>query len=181
MGQWFLRQMDSYSFILNFLVFFCLCLCLTPCICHFICLSYLYYDFHEFPKVATLPDTEPIAWDIKMHQGWQGRHSASGGGHFRQISSWPETLLLTYFDKFRSFWISFVKNWRHFMYVVITCMQQDSHRFLRRLTSSSRRSTSGFLVWFCLVFSTAGRTVFTSSHSWSIRCCKKTENNTGYK
>ena len=22
----------------------CLCLCLTPCICHFICLSYLYYN-----------------------------------------------------------------------------------------------------------------------------------------
>ena len=38
-----------------------------------VCLPYLYYDFHAFPKVATLPDTEPIASqarDIKMHQGW---------------------------------------------------------------------------------------------------------------
>ena len=36
------------------------------------------------------------------------------------------------------------------------------------LQSSSRRSTSGFLVWPCRVCSTAGRTSFTSSWSWSI-------------
>ena len=31
------------------------------------------HDFHAFPKVATLPDTETIASqaeDIKMRQGW---------------------------------------------------------------------------------------------------------------
>ena len=41
------------------------------CICHCICLSYLYNDFHAFPKVATLPDTEPTACqarDAKMHK-----------------------------------------------------------------------------------------------------------------
>ena len=47
------------------------------CPCHCICLPQLYYDF---PKVTTLPDTEPIASkarDIKMHQRWGGRGSIS--------------------------------------------------------------------------------------------------------
>ena len=64
-----ITEYNSYSFIRHFHVF--LCLCLTPCICHCICLSYLNNDFHAFPKVATLPDTEPIASearDIKIHQ-----------------------------------------------------------------------------------------------------------------
>ena len=48
-----------------------------------------------------------------------------------------------------------------------TCMQQLPHLLLSRLTSSSRRSTSGFFPdWlFGRVFSTAGRTCFTSSQS----------------
>ena len=53
-----------------------------------------------------------------------------------------------------------------------TCMQQLPHRFDILLTSSSRRSTSGFFVTLGRVFSTAGRTCFTSSTNWSIRHCK---------
>ena len=51
-------------------------------------------------------------------------------------------------------------------------MQQLPQRLDILLTSSSRRSTSGFLVTFGRVFSTAGRTCFTSSTNWSIRHCK---------
>ena len=47
----------------------------------------------------------------------------------------------------------------------LPCMQQLPHRLFKRLTSSSRRSTSGFLGVFGRVFSTVGRTCFTSSQS----------------
>ena len=41
--------LDSISsFSVNFVF---VCRCLAPCICHFICLFYLYYDFHDIlPK-----------------------------------------------------------------------------------------------------------------------------------
>ena len=38
---------------------FC-CLCFSPCICHCICLFYLYYDFHDiFPKFSMASTHSP--------------------------------------------------------------------------------------------------------------------------
>ena len=74
-----ITEFNSYSFILHFLVFACLCLCLSPCICIYC----IYYAFHAFPKVATLPDTEPTACpagdEMKQHfryfgGGWEVGH-----------------------------------------------------------------------------------------------------------
>ena len=48
------------------------------------------------------------------------------------------------------------------------CMNEIIHKWFYLLQSSSRRSTSGFLVCPWRVCSTAGRTSFTSSWSWSI-------------
>jgi hypothetical protein len=61
------------------------------------------------------------------------------------------------------------RSLRHFIW--LACMQQLPQRLVILLTSSSSLSTSGFLVVLGRVFSTAGRTVFTSSCSWSIRPC----------
>ena len=49
------------------------------------------FDFHAFPKVATLPDTKPIAskaQDIKMHQRWGGGRGG-GGSIFLKYQSPP--------------------------------------------------------------------------------------------
>ena len=48
------------------------------------------------------------------------------------------------------------------------CMNEIIHKWFYLLQSSSRRSTSGFLVCPWRVCSTAGRTSLTSSWSWSI-------------
>ena len=74
-------EFNSYSFILHFLVF------VLPHVYHCICLSCLYYDFHAFSKVATLPDTDLVASearDTEIHQGYK-----RGGGSFSLCVSDP--------------------------------------------------------------------------------------------